>query len=65
MLIEPVEIDFDRGDRAALPEAHDRALAELLFDLADGDVDSFGAFFHVFERHAVSLALAVCEIRMH
>jgi hypothetical protein len=27
--------------------------------LSDGDVDGFGAFFQVVERHAISLALAV------
>ena len=26
------------------PEAHDRALAELLFDLADGHLDGAGTF---------------------
>ena len=52
---------LDRGNGAALPEAHDRALAELLFNLADGDVDGFGAFLQVVERHAVSLALAVYD----
>ena len=29
---------------ALLAEPHDRALAELLFDLADGQVDGLGAF---------------------
>ena len=56
MLMEPVEIDLDRGNRAALAQTHDRALAELLLNLADGDVDGFGAFLQVVERHAISLA---------
>ena len=34
----------DRLDRALLPEAHDRALAELLLDLADGQFDGFELF---------------------
>ena len=29
----------DRLDRALLPQAHDRALAKLLLDLADGQID--------------------------
>ena len=44
MLIAPVEIDLDRGDDVVLAEAHDRALAELLFDLADGDVERLHSF---------------------
>ena len=62
MLIEPVEMASIGRDGAALAEAHDRALAELLLDLADGDVDGFGAFLQVFERHAVSLACGRVEI---
>jgi hypothetical protein len=31
-----------RLDGAFLPESHDRALAELLFDLPDGELDGFG-----------------------
>ena len=52
MLIAPVEIDLDRGDDVVLAEAHDRAFAELLFDLADGGVErlqpflSFPCFFN-------------------
>src|SRR5439155_2961847 len=34
----------DRLNGAFLAKAHDRSLAELLFDLADGDVDSLEAF---------------------
>ena len=34
----------DRLDRALLAEAHDRALAELLLDLADGQLDGLDAF---------------------
>ncbi len=34
----------DRLDGALLPEAHDRPLAELLLDLADGQVDRFQSF---------------------
>ena len=56
MLIEPVEMDSIGAMAPRLAEAHDRALAELLLDLADGDVDGFGAFLQVVERHAVSLA---------
>ena len=56
MLIAPVEIASIGRDGALLAEAHDRALAELLLNLADGNVDGFGAFFQVVERHAVSLA---------
>ena len=33
----------DRLDRALLAQPHDRALAELLFDLADGQLDRLGA----------------------
>ena len=40
MLSAPVEIDFDRGDDVVLAEAHDRAFAELLFDLSDGGLDA-------------------------
>ena len=32
-------------DRTLLAKTHDRAFAELFFDLADGHVDSFCAFF--------------------
>ena len=60
MLIEPVEMDGNGTDGVALAEAHDRALAELFFDLADSDVDGFVAFLLVVERHAGSFsALAV------
>src|SRR5204862_6595846 len=34
----------DRLDGALLAQAHDRAFAELLFDLADRQFDGFGAF---------------------
>src|SRR5206468_12659624 len=34
----------DRLDGAFLTKAHDRTLTELLFDLADRQVDGFGAF---------------------
>ena len=44
MLMAPVEIDFDRGDDVVLAEAHDRAFAELLFDLADGGVERLEPF---------------------
>jgi hypothetical protein len=47
---------LDRGDGAALPEPHDRAFAELLLDLADGDVEGLVTFFLVVEGHALSLA---------
>ena len=56
MLIDPVEIDSIGAIGVALPEAHDRTLAELLFNLADGNVEGFGAFLEVIERHAVSFA---------
>ena len=49
MLIEPVEMDAIGTDGVALAEAHDRTLAELLLNLADGNVDGFGAFFQVVE----------------
>ena len=54
MLIEPVEMEAMGPIGVALAEAHDRALAELLLNLADGDVDGFVAFLLVVERHAVS-----------
>ena len=34
----------DRLDRAFLPEAHDGALAELLLDLSEGDLDGLLLF---------------------
>ena len=53
MLIAPVGIDLDRGDAALLAEAHDRSLAELFLDLADGQVERLEAFlqFFTFWRH--------------
>jgi hypothetical protein len=59
-------VDADRaggdglhGDAGAvLAEAHDRALAELLFNLADGDIEGLVAFLQIFERHVVSFG---CE----
>ena len=39
MLIEPVEMASIGVDGVLLAEAHDRALAELLLDLADGQLD--------------------------
>ena len=53
MLMAPVGIDVDRLDGALLAQPHDRALAELLFDLADGQFDGLGAFLLVvtFKRH--------------
>ena len=54
MLMEPVEMALHRGDGATLAEAHDGSLAELLFNLTDGDVDGAGAFLEVVERHANS-----------
>ena len=53
MLMAPVEIASIGGDRALLAEAHDRALAELLFDLADGQFEGLVAFLLVvaIERH--------------
>ena len=44
MLIEPVEMASIGWIGALLAEPHDRALAELLFDLADGHLDGLGAF---------------------
>ena len=44
MLMAPVGNRVDRLDRALLPQAHDRALAELLLDLADGQFDRLHAF---------------------
>ena len=43
----------DRHDGVLLAEAHDRALAELLFDLAHGQVEGLHALFAVvaFRRH--------------
>ena len=51
MLMAPVEMDVDGGDGALLAEAHDRALAELLFDLADGHVDGLDAFLSFVDCH--------------
>ena len=52
MLIAPVEMDFDRGDRGvALAEPHDRALAKLLLDLADGHVERLDAFLSFVDGH--------------
>ena len=61
MLIAPVGDAFDRRDGAALPEAHDRPLAELLFNLADSDVERLVAFFLIVEWHADSLGGMVAE----
>ena len=36
--------DVDRLDRAFLAQPHDRALAELFFDLADGQIDGLHPF---------------------
>ena len=46
-----------RRHRAARTEAHDRALAELLLYLADGDLDGFGAFagYSLGGRHGLSI----------
>ena len=44
MLMAPVEIDSTGAMALVLAEAHDGALAELLFDLADGDVERFDPF---------------------
>ena len=44
MLMEPVGDGVDRLDGALLAQAHDRALAELLLDLADGQLDGLDAF---------------------
>ena len=35
---------LDRGDDVVLAKAHDRALAELLFNLSDGDVERLQPF---------------------
>ena len=44
---EPVDTDFDVVVCAGVAEAHDRALAELLFDLAErGDERLLAIFFH-------------------
>ena len=43
-----------RCDSATLAEAHDGTFAELLFNLAYGDVDGAGAFLEVVERHVNS-----------
>ncbi len=37
-------MDGHRRDGVLLAEAHDRALAELLLDLADGQLDGLEAF---------------------
>ena len=42
------------GDGVLLAQAHDRALAELLLDLADGHLDGLEAFAVVLWRHSVS-----------
>ena len=44
---------LDRRDAALLAQAHDRAFAELLLDLADGQVEGLQAVFDVvaFRRH--------------
>src|SRR5213076_2608128 len=47
-----------RDGAVAVPETHDRALAELLLDLADRDVEGPVSFFLVVDRHAVSLRLS-------
>ena len=51
----------DRGDRAFLAEAHDRPFAELLFNLADSNVERLVAFLLIVERHAISLGGMVAE----
>ena len=65
MLIAPVEIDSISAIGIALPEAHDRTLAELLFYLSNGNVEGFGAFLEVIERHAVSFARRRNGLRSH
>ena len=52
MLMEPVGIESTGGDYAALPKAHDRPLAELLFNLAESDVERLATFFLLINRHA-------------
>ena len=53
MLMAPVGMTSIGRDPALLAEPHDRALAELLFDLADGQLEGLVAFLLVvaFERH--------------
>ena len=56
--IEPVEIDLYIPDDAAVAHAHDRSLAELLFDLAQGLRECFLAIFiHYSCRHQVELEI--------
>ena len=55
----------DRLDGALLAEAHDRALAELLFDLADGQLDGLDAFAVLtvvssFVRYRCSMSAVAC-----
>ena len=52
MLIDPVGMLAIGGDGVLLAEPHDRALAELLLDLAHGHVDRPRAFL-VVVCHAV------------
>ena len=47
MLMAPVGIASIGLNGALLAEAHDRALAELLLDLADGQFDGLDAFLLV------------------
>ena len=50
-------MDGDRRDGVLLAQAHDRALAELLLDLADGQLDGLEAFAVVtvvYRRHSRS-----------
>ena len=58
MLMAPVGNGVDRLDGALLAEAHDRALAELLLDLADGQFDGlepFAVLAVVSVAHSVNL----------
>ena len=45
---------FGRGDRVPLAESHDRALAELLLDLADCDVERFESFLAFVHWHVLN-----------
>ena len=59
MLMEPVEMDSIGAMAPRWPRRMIEPLPNCFLNLSDGDVDGFGAFLQVVERHAVSLALAV------
>ena len=61
-LTDPVEMDGIDRDGVLLAQPHDRALAELFLDLADGEFDGFEAFAVltvVCRRHSGSLIVGL------